>query len=45
MKIRPANLASKVPFDAKKLHDLLEQAGIDVLISTSKHNVGYLLGG
>ena len=34
-----------IPFDAAKLDDLLEQAGIDVLIATSKHNVGYLLGG
>ena len=45
MNIRPANVASTIPFDAKRLDDLLEQAGIDVLISTSKHNVGYLLGG
>ncbi len=34
-----------VPFDAGKLDDLLEQAGIDVLVATSKHNVQYLLGG
>src|SRR5919206_3912958 len=34
-----------VPFDARKLDDLLEQAGIDVLLVTSKHNVQYLLGG
>ena len=45
MNIRSANLASTIPFDTKKLDDLLEQAGIDVLIATSKHNVGYLLGG
>jgi Xaa-Pro aminopeptidase len=45
MNIRTASLASTVPFDAAKLDDLLEQAGIDVLIVTSKHNVGYLLGG
>jgi Xaa-Pro aminopeptidase len=45
MNIRTSSLASTVPFDAAKLDDLLEQAGIDVLIVTSKHNVGYLLGG
>ena len=45
MNVRSANLASTIPFDTKKLDDLLEQAGIDVLIVTSKHNVGYLLGG
>ena len=45
MNVRPADLASTIPFDAKKLDNLLEQAGIDVLIATSKHNVGYLLGG
>src|SRR5258708_37871621 len=45
MNNRSANVASTIPFDTKKLDDLLEQAGIDVLIATSKHNVGYLLGG
>jgi Xaa-Pro aminopeptidase len=45
MNVRSANLASTIPFDTKKLDDLLEAAGIDVLIATSKHNVGYLLGG
>ena len=45
MNVRSANLASTIPFDSKKLDDLLEAAGIDVLIATSKHNVGYLLGG
>ena len=45
MNIQSAKLASNIPFDSKKLDDLLEQAGIDVLVATSKHNVGYLLGG
>jgi Xaa-Pro aminopeptidase len=45
MNVRPAVLASTIPFDTKKLDDLMEEAGIDVLIATSKHNVGYLLGG
>jgi Xaa-Pro aminopeptidase len=45
MNIRSADLASTIPFDTKKLDDLMEAAGLDVLIVTSKHNVGYLLGG
>src|ERR1700757_4363356 len=32
-----------IPFDAPKLDRLMEEAGIDVLLSTSKHNVQYLL--
>ena len=34
-----------MPFDAGKLDKLLDEAGIDVLVATSKHNVQYLLGG
>ncbi len=34
-----------VPFDAEKLDRLMEAAGIDILLATSKHNVQYLLGG
>jgi Xaa-Pro aminopeptidase len=34
-----------LPFDAARLDALLDEAGIDVLIATSKHNVQYLLGG
>ena len=33
-----------IPFDASKLDQLMEAAGIDVLLATSKHNVQYLLG-
>jgi Xaa-Pro aminopeptidase len=36
---------SRIPFDAVRLDQLMEAAGIDVLIATSKHNVQYLLGG
>jgi Xaa-Pro aminopeptidase len=32
-----------IPFDTAKLDRLMEQAGIDLLIATSKHNVQYLL--
>jgi Xaa-Pro aminopeptidase len=37
--------ASSIPFDAKRLDRLMEEAGIDALLATSKHNVQYLLGG
>ncbi len=36
---------SAAPFDAARLDRLMEEAGIDVLLATSKHNVQYLLGG
>ncbi len=35
----------KTPFDHKRLDRLMDQAGIDVIVTTSKHNVQYLLGG
>lgn len=35
----------RAPFDAAHLDALMEKAGIDVLVATSKHNVQYLLGG
>ena len=37
--------AKAIPFDAAKLDRLMEEAGIDLLLATSKHNVQYLLGG
>ena len=33
------------PFDASKLDRLLDEAGVDLLLAVSKHNVQYLLGG
>src|SRR3954449_2173325 len=39
---RPESRA--IPFDANKLDRLMEAAGIDILLATSKHNVQYLLG-
>ncbi|HEY5380086.1 MAG TPA: Xaa-Pro peptidase family protein [Pseudolabrys sp.] len=35
----------KTPFDHKRLDRLMDQAGIDVIVATSKHNAQYLLGG
>jgi Xaa-Pro aminopeptidase len=34
-----------IPFDHNRLDRLMEEAGIDVVLATSKHNVQYLLGG
>ena len=34
-----------IPFDHQRLDRLMDEAGIDVVIATSKHNVQYLLGG
>ena len=39
------NVAPAPPFDAHRLDALMEEAGIDVLLATSKHNTQYLLGG
>ena len=33
------------PFDTERLDRLMDEAGIDVLVATSKHNVQYLMGG
>jgi Xaa-Pro aminopeptidase len=34
-----------IPFDHHRLDRLMDEAGIDVVIATSKHNVQYLTGG
>ena len=34
-----------VPFDAARLDRLMDEAGIDVLLATSRHNNRYLMGG
>lgn len=45
MAVAEAATRKPLPFDAGKLDRLMDEAGIDVLIATSKHNVQYLLGG
>ena len=40
-----AVVTTTLPFNHGHLDDLLEAAGIDVLLVTSKHNIRYLLGG
>lgn len=37
--------AVDAPFDTARADRLMEEAGIDVLLATSKHNTGYPLGG
>jgi Xaa-Pro aminopeptidase len=45
------NIASRdatnitVPFDQARVDRIMEEAGLDVLLASSKHNVQYLLGG
>ena len=36
---------AEMPFDHEKLDSLMDKAGLDVVVATSKHNVQYLLGG
>jgi Xaa-Pro aminopeptidase len=38
-------LESTIPFDTDRLDRLMDEAGMDVLVACSKHNVQYLLGG
>jgi Xaa-Pro aminopeptidase len=39
------SVVPSIPFDADRLDRLMDDAGIDLLVATSKHNVQYLLGG
>jgi Xaa-Pro aminopeptidase len=43
--VKQATATPKIPFDTQRLDRLMDEAGIDVLVTTSKHNVQYLLGG
>jgi Xaa-Pro aminopeptidase len=45
MALAEAEIRKPIPFDTERLDRLLDDAGIDVLVATSKHNVQYLLGG
>jgi Xaa-Pro aminopeptidase len=45
MNVAQSAVKSGLPFDAQKLDQLLEEADIDVLLVTSKHNIHYLFGG
>jgi Xaa-Pro aminopeptidase len=38
-------VAAKIPFDTDRLDRLMDEAGLDLIVATSKHNVQYLLGG
>jgi Xaa-Pro aminopeptidase len=41
----PVKSPTAIPFDTARLDRLMDEAGMDVLIVNSKHNVQYLLGG
>jgi Xaa-Pro aminopeptidase len=43
--VKQTGAAPQIPFDVERLDRLMEEAGIDLLVVTSKHNVQYLLGG
>ena len=43
--VKRQDAGSAVPFDAARLDRLMDEAGLDVVLATSKHNVQYLLGG
>jgi Xaa-Pro aminopeptidase len=45
MPAEPSERVSRIPFSADRLDTLMDEAGLDVLLATSKHNVQYLLGG
>jgi Xaa-Pro aminopeptidase len=40
-----AMTSKQIPFDASKLDALMDAAGIDVIVATTRHNIQYLLGG
>ena len=45
MPATPAATPEDLPYSFDKLDALMEKAGIDLLLATSKHNTQYLLGG
>jgi len=42
---KPTSPTRPIPFDTALLDRLMDEAGVDVLLASSKHNVQYLLGG
>jgi Xaa-Pro aminopeptidase len=45
MTLAETPISKPIPFDTDRLDNLLDDAGIDVLVATSQHNIQYLLGG
>ncbi len=45
MTLAETQVRKPIPFDTDRLDNLLDDAGIDVLVATSQHNIQYLLGG
>jgi Xaa-Pro aminopeptidase len=42
---KPTDIRATIPFDCDLLDRLMDDAGLDVLVINSKHNIQYLLGG
>lgn len=40
-----AKVKKPIPFNAQKLDAIMDAAGLDAIVATSKHNIRYLLGG
>ena len=45
MTLAETQVSKPIPFDTDRLDNLLDDAGIDVLVATSQHSIQYLLGG
>ena len=41
----PTSESARFPFDTEKLSSLIEKAGVDLLLASSRHNIRYLTGG
>lgn len=40
-----ATISKPIPFDGARLDAIMDAAGLDAIVATSKHNIRYLLGG
>jgi Xaa-Pro aminopeptidase len=43
--VQTPQIRKPIPFDAANLDRLMDEANLDVIVATSKHNIQYLLGG
>lgn len=45
MNVADRRITAQAPFDTEKLDLLMQEAGLDAVVVTSRHNIQYLLGG
>ncbi|KRR25221.1 peptidase [Bradyrhizobium lablabi] len=45
MNVADRKILARAPFDTEKLDRLMQEAGLDAVVVTSRHNIQYLLGG